>query len=350
DTVSILDFGLARSEKSPNLTRHGEVLGTPNYMAPEVLRGGRALPSADVYSIGVMLFRILTGSLPFERDSPLAVAMAHLQAPVPVEKLVPPRVPEAIGNLVRRCLEKDAALRYDDARELGAALDRMSEDGQAPDRRHRTEKPFGKSQQITKILSFDELPQSVRDAVAAKAATPPPREDSGSGPVPKVDTKPIPIPADERPTEVVKPLPKEEPSKEAPRRLPVILIVDDDDDLRPLLVRILTRAGFTALAASSGRAALDTLYANEVDLILMDVMMPGMDGFDTLRVVRSQPRFSKVPVIMMSAAADQSRKAFAQQAGAVEYLQKPMEKGELVSRIWARLSPLGFGVPATPAP
>ncbi|MBL8113118.1 MAG: serine/threonine protein kinase, partial [Acidobacteria bacterium] len=55
DTVSILDFGLARSEKSPNLTRHGEVLGTPNYMAPEVLRGGRALPSADVYSIGVML-------------------------------------------------------------------------------------------------------------------------------------------------------------------------------------------------------------------------------------------------------------------------------------------------------
>jgi DNA-binding response OmpR family regulator len=119
-----------------------------------------------------------------------------------------------------------------------------------------------------------------------------------------------------------------------------ILVVDDDDDIRLLLRELLTRAGYDVDEAADGRAALRRLYESQPALVLLDVSMPELDGFQTLERVRD---LSDVPVIMVTARADELEKVRGLGAGADDYVAKPFGRQELLARVAALLRRSGGG-------
>jgi serine/threonine-protein kinase len=117
--VKVTDFGIARAGDGMALTETGQLLGTPAYLSPEQAEGKAATPASDVYALGVVLFQCLTGRRPFEADSPVAVALAHVREPVPE---LPPEVPRDLAEVTRRALAKHVDDRYPDAGAFAAAL------------------------------------------------------------------------------------------------------------------------------------------------------------------------------------------------------------------------------------
>ena len=117
--IKITDFGIARASEGLGLTGTGQVMGTPQYLSPEQARGELATSASDVYSLGVVAFECLAGRRPFEAESPVATALAHIQQPVPD---LPASVPTDLATVVRRALAKDPGERYADGSAFAAAL------------------------------------------------------------------------------------------------------------------------------------------------------------------------------------------------------------------------------------
>ena len=119
-SVHLIDFGVARtaSAEMTRLTATGLFIGTPNYMAPEQLDSRRADERSDIYSLGVVLFELLTGKLPFGGDTPMAIASKHLHENPPSPRLVEPSIPFWLERIVLRCLEKDPTARFWTVNEL----------------------------------------------------------------------------------------------------------------------------------------------------------------------------------------------------------------------------------------
>ena len=119
-SIKITDFGIARLTFQPNLTMDGQVFGTPSYMSPEQVVGKDIDPRSDLFSVGVMLYEMLTGVKPFAGDSVVAITYAIMnREPDPL----PDGVPYALGEAVRRALEKTPALRFDSAEGMSLALE-----------------------------------------------------------------------------------------------------------------------------------------------------------------------------------------------------------------------------------
>ena len=122
DHCYLTDFGLVkRSASASGLTQTGQVLGTVSYIAPEQLRGATVDGRADVYALGCVLFEILTGRRPFERDTDVATLWAHLSEEPPAPSHIVPSIPPALDTVVRRALAKDPDERWPTAGELGRA-------------------------------------------------------------------------------------------------------------------------------------------------------------------------------------------------------------------------------------
>lgn len=128
DFVKVVDFGLAKlradSQAGPSVTSPGIVCGTPDYMAPEQGRGDAIDGRSDLYAVGVILFQLLTGRLPFEADSPTQVVMMHLTVPVPDPRQVAPErhIPDPLVDVLMKALAKDVRKRFQDAQEFSDAL------------------------------------------------------------------------------------------------------------------------------------------------------------------------------------------------------------------------------------
>lgn len=120
--VKVTDFGIAQAVSEVTMSQSGTMIGSVHYLAPEQARGGVIGATADIYSLGIVLYEMLTGDLPFHGETPVAVALKHLQEnPRPVRELNP-NVPPALERVVMRTLKKDPARRYPSAAALRSDL------------------------------------------------------------------------------------------------------------------------------------------------------------------------------------------------------------------------------------
>jgi len=135
--LKIMDFGIARVSElkggvaAAGLTTTGTVMGTPDYMPPEQAQGRQSDFRSDIYSLGVVLFEVFAGALPFDGDSVMAVILKHIQQPPPRPRTLNPKLPDGLEPIILRCLEKEPSRRYQRVAELLVDLRTVSAGAEA---------------------------------------------------------------------------------------------------------------------------------------------------------------------------------------------------------------------------
>jgi serine/threonine-protein kinase len=124
--LKIMDFGIARLQEERGMTAEGTVVGTPDYMSPEQARGTALDFRSDIYSTGVVLYEVFTGTLPFDGDTPLAVVLKHIQENPPSPQARNPKIDPKISQIILKCMQKDPKDRYQSVNDLYEALTRVT--------------------------------------------------------------------------------------------------------------------------------------------------------------------------------------------------------------------------------
>ena len=170
--VKVTDFGIARAGTS-QMTETGSIVGTAQYLSPEQARGGEVDPRSDLYSLGVVLYELLTGKTPFDGETPVEIAMKHLSTtPKPPSKLRPD-VPRELDMVVMRALAKNPDERYQSADEMEADLERVARGARVS---------ATTSDTATQVLRRPAAATAVASATAATMIAPPPASATGAVP------------------------------------------------------------------------------------------------------------------------------------------------------------------------
>src|SRR5689334_16936146 len=117
--------------------------------------------------------------------------------------------------------------------------------------------------------------------------------------------------------------------------MPRILVVEDDPDIAELVARYLNKAGYATDTVASGRDALRMIAAAAPDLLVLDLMLPHVDGLEICRAVRANEKTAAIPIVMLTARGEESDRIVGLEIGADDYLSKPFSPGELVARVRA---------------
>lgn len=121
--IKVTDFGIAIALSATSLTRTNSILGSVHYLSPEQARGGMATKKSDIYSLGIVLFELLTGKLPFTGQTPVSIALKHLQNDPPSVRAIDPSIPQSVENIVLQAMAKDPFHRYIGVTEVHHALE-----------------------------------------------------------------------------------------------------------------------------------------------------------------------------------------------------------------------------------
>ncbi len=121
--VKVTDFGIARAVTSSTITQTGSVVGSVHYFSPEHAKGVTTGEKSDIYSLGIVLYQMLTGRLPFLGESPISVALKHLQEPFDRPREANPHIPQSVENVIMRAMRKNPQERYPSARDMLADLE-----------------------------------------------------------------------------------------------------------------------------------------------------------------------------------------------------------------------------------
>ena len=120
--VKITDFGIAVALSATALTQTNSVLGSVHYLSPEQARGGKATKLSDIYSLGIVFYELLTGQLPFTGQSPVSIALKHLQDDTPSVRKLNPSIPQSVENIILQSTAKDPFYRYSSVAEMQDAI------------------------------------------------------------------------------------------------------------------------------------------------------------------------------------------------------------------------------------
>ena len=179
DNVKITDFGIAMALSATSITQTNSVLGSVHYLSPEQARGGMANKKSDIYSLGIVMFELLTGRLPFSGESAVSIALKHLQSETPSPRRWNPAIPQSVENIVLKATAKDPFHRYASVEEMAMDLNTALD----PERLDERKFVIPEDDDVTKaipIITNDELFQNhdetkviaeVEDTVPASASS-----------------------------------------------------------------------------------------------------------------------------------------------------------------------------------
>ncbi|MFS0727768.1 Stk1 family PASTA domain-containing Ser/Thr kinase [Paenibacillus sp. 1P07SE] len=160
--VKVTDFGIARAVTSSTITQTGSVVGSVHYFSPEHAKGVNTGEKSDLYSLGIVLYQMLTGRLPFLGESPISVALKHLQENFEEPRRVNPHIPQSLENIILRSMRKDPAERYSSAEEMIEDLDSCL----LPERMHEAKLEFADDAEATRAMP------AIRPGMETVAASP----------------------------------------------------------------------------------------------------------------------------------------------------------------------------------
>lgn len=163
--IKITDFGIATALGQNELTQTNSLVGSIHYLSPEQGRGGLATPQSDVYALGIILFELLTGQVPFQGENAIAIALKHFQTPMPSMRDWRPEIPQSLDNVVQKATAKQPRDRYHDASEMAADLATVLNKDRAREPKFAIPSDCG---DVTRPLDVNQI----RQATAQLKATP----------------------------------------------------------------------------------------------------------------------------------------------------------------------------------
>ncbi|MBO1510457.1 Stk1 family PASTA domain-containing Ser/Thr kinase [Metabacillus bambusae] len=163
--VKVTDFGIAMALSSTTITQTNSVLGSVHYLSPEQARGGLANNKSDIYSIGIVLFELLTGRLPFDGESAISIALKHLQSETPSPKRWNPDIPQSLENIILKSTAKDPFHRYDSAEEMEKDLETAFDVSRISEPRFSIPEDFEATKAIPIITNEDIEQNKIEDTI-----------------------------------------------------------------------------------------------------------------------------------------------------------------------------------------
>ena len=171
--VKITDFGIAMALSATSFTQTNSVLGTVHYLSPEQARGGTATKQSDIYALGIVLYELLTGKLPFSGESAVSIALKHLQTETPSVRAVVPSIPQSLENVVMKATAKDPRNRYQTVEEMEHDLNNVLSIDRANEAAFAIPYDDDATKAMPVIKEYDQLNETIQHN---KGQVPPPQK------------------------------------------------------------------------------------------------------------------------------------------------------------------------------
>ncbi len=334
--VKVIDFGVAKAAGSLSRTASGNIKGSRGYMSPEQARGAPLDPRSDIFAAGIVLHELLTGRPLFLRDSELLTFRGVLRDDIPTAISINPGVPRPLSDVIAIALNRSVGTRFPNAREMSRAISAAipalistAEDAAA----------FMRELFADELLQTEALLSTQRGSVALlKDST----RDLG---VPRHGGTNVYGPL---PTGVIR-LEEEEEKRavpEGPERAvegATVLSVDDSEISRDFIEAHLESSGFPVLHCGSAKEALVLIEERLPDLILLDVVMPGINGFELCRMLRERcTQRPFLPILFLTSVSSFEQRLEGLAAGGDDFIVKPYHPPELIGLVRAHLRRAAF--------